>query len=156
MVKYDDAAWHHGGEYPKDLPEENAATHIGMFLAWCINNDLISEELKKEIATKYVEDVKTRKITGAEFLIKVCDEKLIDNDLSVLGQKFADDYYETESRFAEKFGDYIGDFQQVFNEKAEKNSFEYETLYHVEDTWGNYDLIAERIDERFVKWKTLK
>ena len=43
MAKYDDASWHYGGDFPDDLPEENGATHIGMFLNWCIDNDLISE-----------------------------------------------------------------------------------------------------------------
>jgi hypothetical protein len=33
-MKYDDASWHFGGEFPKDLPEEAAATHTGMFVAW--------------------------------------------------------------------------------------------------------------------------
>jgi hypothetical protein len=39
MAKYDDASWHYGGDYPEDLPNENVATHIGMFLQWCIEND---------------------------------------------------------------------------------------------------------------------
>jgi hypothetical protein len=152
MTKYDDASWHYGGDYPKDLPKENAATHIGMFLAWCINNDLISDELKKD-AKEDVNNVKSHKMTGSEFLIKVCDGKFIDNDLSEIGQEFTNDYYENKSKFARKFGDYIGDFCNVFTEKAEKNGFEYETLYHVEDTWENYDLMAQKIDECFAKWK---
>jgi len=32
MAKYDDASWHYGGEYPENISEENASTHIGMFL----------------------------------------------------------------------------------------------------------------------------
>ncbi|MCL2157314.1 MAG: hypothetical protein FWH54_04745 [Methanobrevibacter sp.] len=156
MVKYDDASWHYGGDFPKDLTEENAATHIGMFLVWCINNDLISDELK-EISKKDIDDVKSRKMTGSEFLFKICDEKFIDCDLSEFGQKFTNDYYEdSRSKFARKFGEYIRDLADIFNEKAEKNGFEYETLYHVENTWENYDLIAKKLDERFVQWKNFK
>ena len=156
MVKYDDASWHYGGDFPKDLGEENAATHIGMFLGWCINNDLISDELN-EISKKDIDDVKSRKITGSEFLFKVCDGKFIHNDLSEYGQEFTNDYYESvQSKFAKKFCDYIGDFTDVFCEKAEKNGFEYETLYHVENTWENYDLIVEKLDERFIQWKNFK
>jgi hypothetical protein len=29
----------------------------------------------------------------------------------------------------------------------------YPTCYHVEDTWANFDLVAEMIDKRFAKWK---
>ncbi|MDN3694377.1 hypothetical protein QWZ06_19865 [Chryseobacterium tructae] len=48
MSKYDDASWHYGGEFPEGLPQKNGATHTGMFLNWCINNDLISDELKED------------------------------------------------------------------------------------------------------------
>ena len=153
MAKYDDASWHYGGDYPKNLPDENAATHIGMFLAWCINNDLASDELQKD-AKDEINNVKSRQMTGGEFLINICDETFAHNDLSEFGQKFANDYYDNDkSKFAKKFGDYVDDFCNVFNEKAEKNGFEYETLYHVEDTWENYDLLAKKLDERFVEWK---
>jgi len=47
--KYDDASWHYGGNYPVGLPTKNGATHIGMFLAWCIENDLIAKELEDEV-----------------------------------------------------------------------------------------------------------
>ena len=35
-MKYDDAGWHVGGDFPDDLPPEAGATHIGMFAAWCM------------------------------------------------------------------------------------------------------------------------
>lgn len=44
MAKYDDAAWHYNGDFPKDLPKENGATHIGMLLTWCIEMELVAEE----------------------------------------------------------------------------------------------------------------
>ena len=47
-MKYDDASWHFGGDYPEDLPDENGATHIGMFLAWCIAHNFFSEELEED------------------------------------------------------------------------------------------------------------
>lgn len=154
MAKYDDASWHYDGDYPNGLPNENASTHIGMFLAWCINNSLISDELQED-SEEEVNDVKSRKMTGGEFLRTICDEKFIHDDLSELGQDFANDYYDGEkSKFAKKFNDYGNDFCNVFNEYAKKNNFEYESLYHVEDTWKNYDLMAKRLDERFAEWKS--
>ena len=50
MSKYDDASWHYGGDFPEELPEKNGATHTGMFLNWCIQHDLISDELKEDSA----------------------------------------------------------------------------------------------------------
>ncbi len=50
MSKYDDASWHYGGDFPKELPEKNSATHTGMFLNWCIHKGLISDELREDSA----------------------------------------------------------------------------------------------------------
>ena len=47
-MKYDDASWHYGGDFPADLPQAAGATHIGMFLAWLIRNDYASQELIEE------------------------------------------------------------------------------------------------------------
>ncbi|WP_441328174.1 DUF7832 domain-containing protein [Mesorhizobium album] len=33
-MKYDDASWHSGGNFPRELPPEAGATHIAMFVAW--------------------------------------------------------------------------------------------------------------------------
>lgn len=42
-MKYDDASWHVGGEFPKELPPQAGATHIGMFAAWCMLAGLAGE-----------------------------------------------------------------------------------------------------------------
>lgn len=34
----------------EDLPIENAFTHTGIFLAWCINHDLVSGEFIDDFA----------------------------------------------------------------------------------------------------------
>ena len=47
-MKYDDASWHWGGDFPKDLLNEAGATHIAMFLVWCILNELGGEEILDE------------------------------------------------------------------------------------------------------------
>jgi hypothetical protein len=155
MAKYDDASWHYGGDYPKDLPNENGATHIGMFIAWCINNDLVSDELKED-AKEEIDDVKSHKMTGGEFLIKVCDEKFTDYDLNEIGNEFASDYYEEDTKFGKKYNSFLDDYSEIFDEKAEKSGFEYESFYHVENTFENYDLIKKRIDKRFGEWKVFR
>jgi hypothetical protein len=76
-MKYDDASWHYGGDYPNDLPSEAAATHIGMFLAWAILRDLVGD-LHIEESRESLERVRARQMTGREFLLKECDEKFTD------------------------------------------------------------------------------
>ncbi|MDR2862082.1 MAG: hypothetical protein LBV07_05995 [Syntrophobacterales bacterium] len=148
MAKYDDASWHYDGDYPEDLPAENASTHIGMFLAWCINNDLISEELQED-SEEEIDDVKSRKMTGGEFLRQVCDEKFSDYDLNETGNEFAEDYYEDETAFSENYKGYFDDYAEIFNTTGHD-------FYKLPDSWENYDLITPRINQRFREWKEFR
>lgn len=61
MICIDWADWHYGNEYPENLPEENAGTHIGMYLNWIIDTDLIGEFHLTESADG-INDVKAKKI----------------------------------------------------------------------------------------------
>jgi hypothetical protein len=135
-MKYDDASWHYGGDYPKGLPPENGATHIGMFLAWIIEHGL-EGELQREEAAKELAAVRKRKMTGAQFLLAVCDEKLTDDDLSDEGNRF------TAAYFAKK---YIDDYSRVFGDEVE-------SLYELADTWANYDRLRPLIDQRYEAFK---
>lgn len=155
MAKYDDASWHYGGDYPENLTDENATTHIGMFLNWCINNNLLSEELAEDSEDER-ESVKRREMTGAQFLIDLCDEKFSAYDLNELGNSFTRDYYEDDTDYTKKYNSFANDYSETFDKKAEEQNFEYESFYHVEDTFENYDLIKEVIDQRFHEWKEYK
>src|SRR5579864_5438778 len=88
---YDKAKWHYDGDYPKDLPRENGATHIGMFLAWVIANGL-EGELHRDQSTEALERVRQRQMTGRTFLIEQCDEALTNEDLNEVGNAFATAY----------------------------------------------------------------
>ncbi|MCX8525336.1 hypothetical protein OF897_15565 [Chryseobacterium formosus] len=152
MTKYDDASWHYGGDFPEGIPEKNSATHTGMFLNWCINNDLISEEFKED-AEEEIEKLMRREITGAEFILQSMDGKFSEYDLNDLGNAFAKDYYVDETDFADKYSSFATDYINIFDSVAEESDFEYETFYHIEDSWENYDLMKQIIDHRFLEWK---
>ncbi len=133
----DRAEWHYGGDFPKELPPEAGGTHIGLYLAWIIQRDLGSATLRK-----YTRDslplLRQRKITGRELLFTELDEKLFGTLLSKVGRKFTRDYYET--------GCYIDDYDEVLGGTLP-------TIYHVEDSWDNYDKLAPVIDGRFARWQ---
>jgi hypothetical protein len=154
MAKYDDASWHYGGDFPDDLPEENGATHIGMYLTWCIDNDLLSEDAIEGFEEE-IESVKNRTMTGAEFVM-ICDGKFIDDDLNDIGNEFTTDYYENGTKFSEKYENYFGDYAEIFDIKVVDNNLDQDSLYRVENSWKNYDLIKPRIDQRFLEWKEFK
>ncbi len=138
--------WHYDSVDESNLPENNAGTHIGMFLTWIIDNDLLGEfHTEDEDSLKYIKKVKNREVSGREFLIDMCDEKFWDEDLSEIGYEFVKDYYEDdESLFANKYASYFQDYEELFEN--------YETIYHTENSWGNYNKLKPVLDKRYKEW----
>ena len=149
---YDKSKWHYGGDYPDGLPRENASVHIGMLLKWCAENNMLSDSLLAENGED-IEKVMSGELTGAGFLINHCDEVFSSDMLNDEGNEFVKAYDEDGTSFAQVFKSYGDDFCRVFNEKAERNGFEYESVYHVEDTLDNYTLLKPLIDQRYHQWK---
>lgn len=139
-MTYDKINWHYGKNFPKELSFEDGGTHIGMFLAWIINNDLVGL-LHIEKSKESIKKVKNREMTGTQFLIKECDSQFWSEDLNKEGNDFSKFYYANENGY----GQYIDDYSIVFNK--------YETLYHVRDDWKNYDLIEPVITKKYNEWK---
>jgi hypothetical protein len=137
MTNIDRADWHYGGDYPKDLPPENAGTHIGMYLAWIVHRNLGSDELVEMGGDTY-KLVLERAVTGRDLLFRELDEKFFDRLLNQEGREFTAAYYETN--------DYVNDYDRVLGGNLA-------SLYEVEDSWENYDRIARVIDERFAAWR---
>lgn len=140
-MAYDRADWHYGGEFPDDVPDENGATHIGMFLAWAINNNL-EGDLHRDDSVEALADVRQRRITGRDFLINECDEKFWEEDLNDLGNAFAQEYYSGETTLY--YDDYI---ETLCDGDGDK-------IYYVADTWENYDKLAPVISQRFAEWQS--
>jgi hypothetical protein len=137
MTNIDRADWHYGGDYPEGLPPENGGTHIGIYLAWVINRDLGSQELSEFISEK-LPAFRRREITGRDLLMTQLDEKFFPTLLSEEGQAFTADYYESDR--------YVRDH-------AELLAAELPSVYHVSDSWENYDKMARRLDERLAAWR---
>ena len=143
----DRADWHYGGDYPEKLSDENGGTHIGMYLNWIIENDLI-DTLYLEDSIQGVEEVKSKKITGREFLFEYCDGKFKEDHLNEEGLKFTQFYYLAPHDAEGAYGTYLEDYQELLV------LAEFDSLYEVSNTWENYEKIAKRIDERYQKWKS--
>ena len=137
MSSIDRLDWHSGNDFPKDLPEINGGTHIGMYLNWIIDTDLIGELHIKE-SIDGIEKVKAKTITGRDFLIDYCDGKFWDEELNEIGQAFTKDYYSSDK--------YFDDYANILGSDVE-------SIYHVENNTQNYELIKQTLDNRFEKWK---
>lgn len=139
-MTYDRADWHYGGDFPKGLADKCGGTHIGMFLAWNINNHL-EGELHIEEWSEELEKVRKREITGTDFLFTNCDEKFWSDDLNSEGNAFAAFYY-ASNRYLEDYNNVLG--------------ADVDSLYKVEDCWENYDKIESVITKRYKTWKNPK
>lgn len=140
MASIDRADWHYGNDFPENLPEENGGTHIGMYLNWVIDTELIGEFHLAE-SKDGIEKVKSGEITGRDFLFDYCDRKFWNEDLNEVGIQFTEHYYETNK--------YFKDYVKIL-------VLESESIYQVEDNRKNYELIKQRLDKRFKKWNTKK
>ena len=140
-MAYDRYDWHYNGDFPSDLEEENAGTHIGMFIAWAITRNLIGDFHRDESAD-WIQKVIDRKVTGRDFLFSMCDGKFWEEDLSEEGNVFAKFYYAGE----DGYGEYLSDYENTLCSNTE-------TLYHAEDSWDGFDSLAKVIDKRFEEWK---
>jgi hypothetical protein len=142
-MKYDDASWHYGGDFPDDLPVEAGATHIALFVAWAASAGLIGE-LHTLDSPDLLGQLLDRSLTPAGWFIAACDEKFTDEDLNPEGNAFAAEYYvESDAEIREL--KYLDDYVDVFPEFGD---------YRVPDTWESFERLKPILDQRFAKWRS--
>lgn len=135
-IIYDKAKYHYEGEFPNELSIDQAFVHTGMFLGWIIENILFSKEFEQESQDE-IKQFKMRKLTGTQIYMN-WDGVLASDMLNDEGNEFAKDYFDFEH------GLFPMDYVETFPEA--------ETIYHVEDTWENYNQIKKVIDKRYLDW----
>jgi len=115
-VKYDDAAWHFGGNFPKASPQAYGGTHIALFLRWCFLKGWAGDLHIAENAND-VERMKRGDKPATEFLFQWCDGKFTNEDLNSEGNEFAAVYYGKDGAF---LGDYANTFAHLLYVADEK------------------------------------
>jgi len=140
-MKYDDASWHYGGDFPKELPIEAGATHTGMFVAWALLSGLAGNMHTDEFPEN-IGRLKSRTVTPGAFFLETCDGKFTDEDLSNEGNAFSQAYYDVDL----DVGDFLSDYAETFGNNAS-------CLYFVEDSWENFDLPKPVLDRRLNEWR---
>lgn len=100
---------------------ERACVPMGMYLAWCANLHLVSEQLQHSCETLLLR-LRYREVTGSELLIAGCGGRLTSDCLNAHGRQFTDRYYAS----------FFDDFRAVFGED----------VYGVEDDWAHYDRLS--------------
>ena len=91
------------------LPKGHAGTHIGMFLAWAVQNGLESNYHRQQSAASLVR-LRRRELTGRQFFEAACRERFSERDLNDEGNAFAQYYYVDATG---KRGAYFADYKRV-------------------------------------------
>lgn len=106
---------------------ERAAVPMGMYLAWSVNLQLISDEFS-QLAQARILRVRYREITGSELLVADCGGALDSRWFNAAGVAFCERYYPS----------YMDDYRHVFGD----------AIYGVSDDWDHYDRLAGLLTER--------
>ena len=141
IIVYDKAKYHYDGKFSKELPIEQAFVHTGMFFGWTLENDLYDPEFWGDDDMEgYITSFKLREMTGAQIYEVACDGAFVSDELNEEGNAFAQSYFDFDN------GQYLSDYEEILAAGLP-------SLFHVEDSWENYDKIAKRISERYAEWK---
>ena len=135
---YDNAKNHFLGNFPSSLPIEQAYVHIGMYLGWIIDNDLYSSYFEEE-ADIQIFRFKRRDIS-CTILSEIWDGYLGHELFGKTGNLFTYYYYGG--------GIYRKDYQTLLAPTLP-------SIYHVSDTWENYERMAQQISKRFEEWEAI-
>jgi len=80
-----------------------------------------------------------RKLTPGAYFLRVCDGKMTSEDFNDEGNAFATNYFAPMEL-------YLSDYEEILGGGLP-------TLYHVEDSWANFERLKIRVDQRFGEWK---
>lgn len=140
-VVYDKAKYHYNGDWPDGLDMRQAFVHTGLYLGWLVLRGMVREsEFDGPDGIAAREAFLSRATTGPRLFEEWFDGVLVDTSLTPEGNRFSEDYFDFER------GRYLTDYEALLCGGLR-------SLYEVQDTWANFDLLVQRIDERLAQWR---
>ena len=140
----------------EEIPEEDedkifeyASMPAAYFMMWLVENDLMSEIFYGQIAKEEINRLKAREISPVEFFVGNMDCCLLRDEISEKVLPFVDGYFETveEKGYLNFRNPDMSDYYQCIRNE---NSF----YYCVEFSWDTYDMIREKIDDAYGKYRS--
>ena len=156
VMEMDDADWHLETIQEKNLPvnEINAYNHMAIYLRWCMEHDLMSEEFLAEYR-KVVEKIKAdpASVDLRAFIRDELDGQLVGPMFNKIGRAFASYYYgEPDSPyFPSDIDDYA--INAIGQERNYSDEIQDEAYLFIPFDEDYYQAMAEVIEERFTNWQ---
>lgn len=135
----DIAKWHFQGDYPKDLPIDNAYNHTGFFIGWLVENEFLSEDfsiLIKDGIKSFIKKEITAPTLFKEYFDGLFETHQINDEIT----PFVLDYYGRDSNDSAYFSKYLNKLLK-----------DLPSVYNIKDSWDNYRVIKSFIDVDFKK-----
>jgi len=140
-VVFDKAKWHVNDDFPSDLDQHQSYVHSGLFICWLIDKGFIDDDFKTENLDG-INLLTSRQVAPSQFYVDYLDGVFNAEGLTLIAIKFTTDYFDFEK------GNYVTDYLATLDPSDSLPS-----LFHVADTWGNYDKLKLVINKRFTEWK---
>lgn len=102
-MSYDQGYWHTDECSKQGLPEENAATHIAVYVLWCIKRNFLSDEIE-QLDPEALRQVRGGQLSAAQYFENSMDWKFGEWCLNDAGNQFTLAYYDN----------YLADIYQYF------------------------------------------
>lgn len=141
---YDHIRFHTEEDFPPELTDAHAATHIGMYFRWAAMQGLVNPvwQTAPETAADFAAMLEGR-ISGAQFVLQHLDGALTPDDFTPLGQRFSEFYYEDEE---DGYGAFMSDYITALDTP------QLPSFYHVADTPENFKRTAAVFQTAFMNW----
>jgi len=136
-LEYDDWRWHTEGRFPKDRLPEQGYVHIGMYVAWLADHEMLDSGWVAKSGVKRALAAMSERNDTPCALRDMTAGRLTGEMMTADGIAFSSAYY------APQYG-YAQDWQHAFGRRADR--------YEVPDDWATYDLIAPVIAYRYDSW----
>ena len=156
VVEMDDADWHLETIQEKNLPVDElcAYNHMAIYLRWCMEHDMMSEEFLAEYG-EAVEKVKAdpASVDLRKFIRDELDGQLVSPMFNKIGRAFASYYYgEADSPY---YPSDIDDYALQYFDPARyhSNEFREEAYLFIPFDEDYYQAMAKVIEERFTNWQ---
>ena len=130
-MKYDNASWHYGGNFPKGSPQEYGGTHIALMLKWCFLKGWAGELHMQEDRDDVERLIRGEK-SATDFLFECCDGKFTDQQLNEEGNAFISVYFGED-------GPYTNDYAATFGKQ----------MYIAPESDHDFHLFSAMVEKRY-------
>ncbi|KXP13927.1 hypothetical protein [Tsukamurella pseudospumae] len=150
-MTYDDQSWHHDSLDDEGIDDLDAASiHIGMFYAWAYFRGLVTEvrtmhnpdgpPVLRSVMTHHL--LAERQITPGAYVGEYCAGELNASMLTDEGNAFTLERYSSEHPW------YLHAYEALPEIAA------LPSIYHAEDSWELYEVVAAMLDSEYEQWTT--